>query len=77
MQELSERIRDEVDTQAIDKFKQDIDPQDHLRETSKKWAVYVLEVNRGELVEKGLAISKAIVNYINALEEPVPTASPS
>ena len=61
MQELSNEIR-EVAEQPL------VNPEKHLRETAKKWASYVLEHNQGEALTYGLAISKALCDYINELD---------
>ena len=46
-----------------------LDYKEHLRETAKKWAGYVLEHNKDEELKLGLEISHAICNYLNELEE--------
>lgn len=39
-----------------------------LTEAAKKWANYVLDTHTGKLTKRGLAISKALVEYENELE---------
>ncbi len=60
MQELSEGIREATNMP--------IGVEKHLRETAKKWAAYVLESNQDEALEKGLAISRSIADYLNEIE---------
>ena len=61
MQELSKDIRGAAEEKIID-------TELHLRETSKKWASFVLEKNEGNALSLGLKISEAICNYLNEIK---------
>lgn len=61
MQELSNEIR-EVTTEGF------LGIEEHLRETAKKWAAYVLEKNCDDALEKGLKISQALCDYLNEIK---------
>lgn len=62
MQELSQEIRQVTEESFVS-------PGEHLRETAKKWASYVLEKNTGETLRKGLEISRRIADYLNELDD--------
>ncbi len=62
MQELSQEIREVTEEKTFD-------VPAHLRETAKKWANHCLDKFDGDLLKKGLAISAAIVNFLNEREE--------
>lgn len=61
MQDLSNEIR-KVTNETI------LDTDQHLRETAKKWASYVLENNTDKALELGLKISESICNYLNEIK---------
>ena len=61
MQKLSDDIREVTESGSL------MDIEKHLRETAKKWASYVLDNNSNEVLEKGLAISRSIVEYLNVV----------
>ena len=61
MQELSNDIRETANMP--------IGIEKHLRETAQKWAAYVIESNKDKALEKGLAISRSIADYLNEIEE--------
>ena len=63
MEQLSKDIRQVVEGEPI------LDFDDHLRETAKKWACYVLQSNTGKELELGLKISQTICDYLNELKE--------
>ena len=46
------------------------DPFVNLLDTSIKWAEYTLRSNKDELLDCGLAISKALANYYHELNNP-------
>ena len=65
MQELSEDIRRVTEKEIV--LAEDIEK--HLRETAKKWADYCLTTLDGNLLTKGLMVSKAIVDFLNEMEQ--------
>ena len=56
-------VRESIDKKVI--FQ---DVEKHLRETAKKWSSHCCEEFDGEVLTKGLMISKAIVEFLNETE---------
>lgn len=61
MQELAE---------AITKATTDADMEKVLQRAAQKWATFCLAVHRDGCLQKGLAISAAIVDYLAERESP-------
>ena len=44
-------------------------PREQLKQANQKWVSFVIKSNVGEALKYGLEISRAIAEYINAIEE--------
>ena len=75
MNELKETLNQVAETHFGEKEWRGITPAvgvrpDDLEVLAKKWADYCLTELRGELLSRGLNISKALVSFVDELKNP-------